>query len=216
MSISVLVAEDHTIVREGLCYLVSRESDMQVVAEAENGLLAVQLAKEFQPDVVVMDVSMPDMNGIEATRFLKRETPGCRVLVLSMHADRRFVVEVLRAGAVGYILKDCASESLVAAIRSVVQGESYLSPKVAFLLDSPPKVHVSVAPAKNSGISSREREVLQLLAEGKNTKEIAYLLEISTKTVETHRKQIMCKLKIHSVAELTKYAVREGLTSLHV
>lgn len=216
MPISVLVADDHTIVREGLCYLISRENDMHVVAEAESGLLAVQLAKEFLPDVVVMDISMPDKNGIEATRFLKMETPGCRVLVLSMHADRRFVVEVLRAGALGYILKDCASESLVAAIRSVVQGESYLSHKVAFLQDSPPKVQVSVAPAKNSGISGREREVLQLLAEGKNTKEIAYLLEISTKTVETHRKQIMRKLRLHSVAELTKYAVREGLTSLHV
>lgn len=215
MTISVLVAEDHAIVREGLCYLISREMDMRVIAEAGSGCESMQKAREFQPDVIVMDISMPDMNGIEATRLLRREIPGCRVLVLSMHSDRRFVVEVLRAGAVGYLVKDCASGNLAAAIRSVARGESYLSPRVACLLDSQPTVYDPADSAKNSCISSREREVLQLLAEGKNTKEIAYSLGISAKTVETHRKQIMCKLKIYSIAELTKFAVREGLTSLH-
>jgi len=212
--ISVLLAEDHKIVREGLSYLLTLDNGIRVVAEAENGLLSVQLAKQFLPDVIVMDVSLPVMNGIEATRLLRREIPDCRVLMLSMHSDSSFVVEALKAGAMGYILKDCASEDLVKAIHSVAHGEPYLSPDLAGEPGALPLLQATIAPAKITQISCREREVLKLLAEGNNTKEIAYVLEISTKTVETHRAQIMTKLKIRSVAELTKYAIREGLTSL--
>lgn len=208
--ISVLLAEDHKIVREGLCHLLGRDREIRVVAEAETGLQTVLLTKQLLPDVVVMDLSMPVMNGIEATRVLVREIPDCRVLVLSMHSDASFVVEALKAGALGYILKDCASENLVEAIHSVAHWEPYLSQNLAGVLGVLPLVN-STRIAK---ISSRECEVLQLLAEGNNTKEIAFRLDISTKTVETHRKQIMTKLGIRSVAELTKYAVREGLTSL--
>lgn len=214
MSISILLAEDHKIVREGLCHLISREKEMQVVAEADTGLIALQLARQLHPDVIVMDLSMSGMNGIEATRLLRAEDRDCRVLVLSMHADSSFVLEALKAGAMGYLLKDCASESLVAAIHSVAHWEPYLSPELADVLGALPHVRPRRSMEKIVTISGREREVLALLADGKNTKEIAYLLEISPKTVETHRKQIMVKLDIHTVAELTKYAVREGLTSL--
>lgn len=214
MVISVLLVDDHKIVREGLGYLLSREKGIRVVAEAESGLLSVQLAKQFLPDVIVMDISMPVMSGIEATRLLRREIPDCRVLVLSMHSDSSFVDEALKAGAMGYILKDCASENLVKAIHSVAKGEPYLGNNLAGVHGPLQLSQSAITPVKTTQISSREREVLHWLAEGNNTKEIAYRLNISTKTVETHRSQIMTKLKIHSVAELTKYAVREGLTSL--
>jgi DNA-binding NarL/FixJ family response regulator len=215
MTIKVLLADDHKIVREGLRSLLEREPDIDVIAMADNGRMAVQLAGELIPDVAVIDVAMPDMNGIEATRRIILENPEIRILTLSMHSARRFVTEALSAGAKGYLLKDCASEELVRAIRTVASNETYLSPKVAGLIVKDYlKRSPESAPATASHLSAREREVLQLIAEGQSTKEIAFTFGVSVKTVETHRQQIMRKLNLHSVAELTRYAIREGLTPL--
>lgn len=215
MSIRVLLADDHNIVREGLKSLLEKEPDIEVVAMAENGRTAVMLAGKHVPDVAVIDIAMPDMNGIEATRRIIAENPGIRVLTLSMHSARRFVTEALSAGAKGYLLKDCASGDLVRAIRMVAANETYLSPKITELIlkDYMRRLPESTAPA-DSSLSAREREVLQLVSEGKNTKEIAFILGISAKTSESHRLQIMKKLNLHTVAELTRYAIREGLTPL--
>ena len=215
MTIKVLLADDHKIVREGLSSLLEREPDIEVIALADNGRIAVQFAGELRPDVAVIDIAMPEMNGIEAIRRISRENPAIIVLALSMHSARRFVVEALSAGAKGYLLKDCAAEELVRAIRTVAGKETYLCPKAAELIvkDYMKRLPES-APTSDSLLSTRENEVLQLIAEGQNTKEIAFTLAISIKTVETHRQQIMKKLNLHSVAELTRYAIREGLTPL--
>jgi DNA-binding NarL/FixJ family response regulator len=215
MTIRVLLADDHKIVREGMRSLLEKEPDIDVVAMADNGRKAIQLARELKPDVAVLDIAMPEMNGIEATRRISSDDPEITVLVLSMHSARRFVTEALSAGAKGYLLKDCASEELVRAIRTVAANETYLSPKVAgvivkdYLKHSP---ETTLSP--ESFLTNREREILQLISEGKSTKEIAFKLAVSIKTIETHRHQIMKKLNLHSVAELTKYAIREGLTPL--
>jgi DNA-binding NarL/FixJ family response regulator len=215
MSIKVLLADDHEIVREGLRALIEKQPNMEVVAEAENGRTAVELAKKLSPDVIIMDVAMPDLNGIEATRQIVAKAPSIKVIALSMHSDRRFVVEMLRAGASGYLLKDCAFEELFNAIRAVVINRIYLSPKISDIVARDfirlfPKTEFSVF----SVLTPRQHQVLQLLSEGKNTKQIAFHLQVSAKTVETYRLQIMDKLDIHSIAELTKYAIREGLTTL--
>jgi two-component system response regulator NreC len=214
MTIRILLADDHKIVRQGLRTLLEKEPDMEVVAEAEDGRIAVRLARKLAPQVVIMDVGMPDLNGIEATRQVLADTPGLKVIALSMHSDRRFVVNMLKAGASGYLLKDSAFEELAAAIRVVMLNKTYLSPGVSDIVI---KDYVQ-GPREDSSVFSvltpREREVLQLMAEGKSTKQIADRLHVSIKTIETHRQQIMTKLSIHSVAELTKYAVREGLSSL--
>jgi DNA-binding NarL/FixJ family response regulator len=215
MAIKVLIADDHQIVRQGLRTLLEKEPDLQVVAEADDGRATVQLVREMLPDVVIMDVAMPDLNGIEATRQIVAEFPKIKVIALSMYADRRFVVNMLKAGASGYLLKECAFEELVRAIRLVLSHKTYLSPGVT---DIVVKDFVQGAPGTEpsvfSVLSPREREVLQLMAEGKSTSQIASSLYVSVKTVETHRQQVMQKLNIHSIAELTKYAIREGLTSL--
>jgi len=215
MTIRVLLADDHNIVREGLRSLLEKEPDIDIVAMADNGRTAVQLAGELRPDVAVLDIAMPEMNGIEATRRISRDDPEIKVLALSMHSARRFVTEALSAGAKGYLLKDCAAEELVRAIRTVAGNETYLSPKVAGLIV---KDYLKHSPettlSDNSCLTNREREVLQLIAEGESTKEIAFKISVSIKTVETHRQQIMKKLNLHSVAELTRYAIREGLTPL--
>jgi DNA-binding NarL/FixJ family response regulator len=188
---------------------------MEVIGEAENGHEAVRLATEVKPDVVVMDVNMPDLNGIEATRQLTKELPGVKVIALSMYSDKRFVAGMLKAGAVGYMLKSSAFDELSTAFESVVAGKVYLSPKVAGMLVED---YIGRLKAEESVLqrvlTAREREVLQLLAEGKSVKEIAAKLHVSEKTVHTHRQNIMEKLDIHSIAELTKYAVREGITSV--
>lgn len=214
MRLRLLLADDHGMFREGLRALLEKHKDIKVIAEAANGREAVRLARDLKPTIAVMDVSMPDLNGVEATRRILKRSPKAKVIALSMHSDRRFVVEMLRAGAQGYLLKDCAYEELVRAIRTVAGGRVYLSPRIAgvVLEDCVRRAASEAAPA--SALTAREREVLQLLAEGHGTKQIAARLHVSTKTIDTHRHNIMNRLDIHSVAELTKYAVREGLTTL--
>ena len=216
MGIRVLIADDHKIMLAGLRSLLEKQTDFDVVAEAENGRKAVQMAEEKKPDVVVMDVSMPDLNGIEATKQIIESLPETRVIALSMHSDKRFVMGMLRAGASGYLLKDCASQELATAIRQVAGGKKYLSPEITgvviddFLLGA----QIEEAATATSLLSPREREVLQLIAEGWSTKQIASHLYVSIKTIETHRRQLMKKLNLHNIADLTKYAIREGLTSI--
>jgi two-component system response regulator NreC len=215
MATKVLIADDHQIVRQGLRTLLEKEHDLKVVAEAEDGRATVRLARELLPEVIVMDVAMPDLNGIEATRQIVAEFPRTKVIALSMYADRRFVVNMLKAGAAGYLLKDCAYEELTRAIRAVLAHKTYLSPGVADVLV---KDYMCGGPTQETSVFSvltpREREVLQLMSEGRSTSQIATSLHVSVKTIETHRQQVMHKLNMHSVAELTKYAIREGLTTL--
>jgi DNA-binding NarL/FixJ family response regulator len=215
VNIGILLADDHKIVREGIKALIEKQTDMEVIAETEDGRTTVQLALQLLPDVVIMDVGMPDMNGIEATRQIIANAPNIKIIALSMHSDRRFVAEMLKAGASGYLLKDCAFEELINAIHAVIANHTYLSPAI---FDSVIKDYSHILSKEDlsvfSILTTREREVLQLLSEGKTTKEIASHLKISVKTVETYKQKIMNKLDIHSVAELTKYAIREGLTSL--
>ena len=214
MTIKVLIADDHQIMREGLRSLLEKEIDIQVLGEAEDGRMIQRMAQELLPDVIIMDVAMPDMNGIEATRQIVAQLPGVKIIALSMHDDRRFVLNMLKAGAAGYMLKDCAFKDLAKAIRVVMSHKTFLSPEVADIVVK--DYLCATQPAEASVfnlLSPREREVLQLIAEGKTSALIGESLHISIKTVETHRQQIMVKLKIRSVAELTKYAIREGLTS---
>jgi len=214
MSIKVLIADDHQIMREGLRSLLEKEADIKVLGEAEDGRMIQRMARELKPDVIIMDVAMPDLNGIEATRQIIAELPAVKIIALSMHDDRRFVLNMLKAGAAGYMLKDCAFQELAKAIRVVMSHKTFLSPEVA---DIVVKDYLSTTKTTESSafnlLSPREREVLQLIAEGKTSALIGESLHISVKTVETHRQQIMVKLKLRSVAELTKYAIREGLTS---
>lgn len=215
MSIRILLADDHKITRQGLRSLIEEQEDMEVVAEAEEGRTAVRMARKLSPSVVIMDVTMPDMNGIEATRQIVAESEITKVIALSMHSDGMFVTEMLKSGASGYLLKDCAFEELNNAIRTVVAGKTYLSPAISSVVVDDYLHRVSRSDSSSHGVlTDREREVLQLLTEGNSTKQVALKLHISAKTVETHRRQIMNKLDIYTVAELTKYAIRKGLTSL--
>ena len=209
----VILADDHKILREGLRTLLEQEKDIHVVGEADNGRSSVKLTGELAPDVVIMDVAMPDLNGIDATRRITVAQPQARVLALSMHSDGRYVKGMLQAGARGYILKDCAAEELTHAIRTVMAGQIYVSPGVtgAIVNDYVRQLSSTDVPAT---LTHREREVLQLLAEGGSTANIAIELHLSVKTIETHRKRIMDKLGLRSIAELTKYAIREGITTL--
>lgn len=214
MSIRILLADDHEIVRDGLRGMLERRRDMSIVGEAGDGRSAVDQARELKPDVVVMDVAMPKLNGVDATIELLRWRPETKIIGLSMHPSRRVVTQMLQAGAKGYVVKTCSSDELVQAIRSVVEGKTYLSPEIAGGLVEDYVERLSGGASETPVLSDRERQVLQLVAEGKTTKEIAADLHLSVKTVETHRHSIMEKVGIHSIAELTKYAVREGLTPL--
>jgi two-component system, NarL family, response regulator NreC len=215
MTINIVLADDHQIVRQGLRTLLAAEPDMKVLGEADNGRSILKLVQELSPQVVIMDISMPDLNGIEATRQILADTPEIKVIALSMHSDSLFVLNMLKAGASGYLLKDCALEELVKAIRTVVRQKTYLSPGVSdILIKDLAGNWTTNSSSAFSILTNREREVLQLMAEGGSTNQIADNLCVSVKTVEAHRKQMMNKLGIHSVAELTKYAIREGLTTL--
>ena len=215
MAIRIILVDDHKMIRDGLRALIEKHSNMQVVGEAPNGKVAVQIAKKCCPEVVVVDVGMPELNGIEATRQIVLLKCKPKVIGLSMHADRRYVAQMLKAGASGYILKDSAFEELAQAIETVTRNRIYLSPQIAStVVDEFKRTAKDDDGSVFSLLTEREREVLQQISEGIATKEIAASLGISVKTVETHRRQIMEKLNLHSVAEFTKYAVKEGLTGL--
>ncbi len=212
MAIRVMVADDHTIMREGLKNLLNRQSGIEVVAEAEDGRQALELARQTPLDVIIMDVSMKELNGIEATRQILESRPGVKVIALSMHADKRYVAGMFDAGAAAYLLKDCDLGELVQAVRAVAANRSYICTAISGTVIRDYLRQMKQQP--EPPLSLREREILQLLAEGRATKQIAATLKVSVKTVETHRQRIMEKLGIFSIAELTKYAIREGLTTL--
>ena len=215
MSIRIVLADDHNILREGLRLLIEKQEDMEVVGEAENGRTAVELAYKLKPDIVVMDVSMPDLNGIEATRQIVGRIEGVKVVALSMHSGREYVMDMLQAGVSGYILKESCPEDLARAIRLVSTGKTYLDPEIAEVaIDTAVNPRSVADRPKAEELTRREREVLQLLAEGNSTKQIAARLFVSPKTIDTHRWHIMKKLNLDSLPELTKYAIRAGLTSL--
>jgi two-component system response regulator NreC len=206
--IRILLVDDHALVRHGFRMILASQPDMEIAGEAGNGREAVELAEKLKPDVVVMDVTMPELNGIEATRRLIELSPRTRVLALSMHKDAVYVREILRAGARGYLLKDSADTDLLAAVRAVAKGEGYLSPAVSDAVLSDYRRHVT---DPLDLLTTREREVLQLIAEGKTNKEIATSLNLSVYTVEAHRGRLMEKLNLHSTGELVRFAVRSGL-----
>ena len=219
MTIRIMIADDHKIVCDGLKALLEAQPDMEIVAQAENGREAVKLAQKQKPDMVIMDVAMPDLNGLEAVRQILSTHPHIKIIALSMHADSRYVTGMLSAGASGYILKHCAFEELVHAIRVVLSNQVYLSPTIAGIVvkelaQSKSQRSQQSAFPPQKGLTVREREVLQLIAEGHSAREIAQRLHLSVKTIETHRRQVMEKLEIHSIADLTKFAIREGLTTL--
>jgi two-component system, NarL family, response regulator NreC len=206
--IRILLADDHAVVRAGFKMILSAQADMEIVGEAGNGREAVESAEELKPDIVVMDVAMPELNGIEATRRLAASLPHTRVVALSMHKDSVYVREILRAGARGYLLKDSPAGDLVSAVRAVASGQSYLSPGVSNAVLDDYRRHVT---NPIDLLTTREREVLQMIAEGKTNKEIAGVLNLSVYTVDAHRGRIMEKLHLHSINELVRFAVRNGL-----
>lgn len=206
--IRVLLADDHAVVRQGFRLILSNQADMQIVGEASNGHEVLEVAAKVQPDVIIMDVAMPELNGIEATRRLAASSPRTRVLALSMHKDSVYVREILRAGARGYLLKDSFDTDLVAAVRAVARGEGYLSPGVSEAVLSDYRKQVS---DPLDLLSAREREVLQMIAEGKTNKEIATALNLSVYTVDAHRGRIMEKLNLHTAGEIVRFAMRKGL-----
>jgi DNA-binding NarL/FixJ family response regulator len=213
--IRILLADDHNILRDGMRLLLERQPGFAVVGEAADGREVVQLAQEQSPDVVVMDIAMPNMNGIEATRRIVDRTPGVGVVILSMHYDESYVLRSLKAGARAYLLKDAVKTELIAAIQAVTQGRSYFSPKISRILQED---FIQLLGRKGGDdsydlLTEREREVLQLVAEGKTNKEIANQLNLSLYTVDTHRTHILQKLNLHSVPELILYAVRKGIIS---
>jgi len=213
MSIRILLADDHVVLRHGLSKSLQAEPDIEVIGLAADGLTAVELAAELSPDVILMDIGMPGLNGIEATRQITKRSPSVRIIALSMHSAKKFILEMFKAGAAGYLLKDCEYDELAAAVRTVASGKNYISPSIGGILietcttDDPKRKKDAF-----SVLTDREREVLQLLTEGKTTKQTAAKLHISPKTVEVHRLNVMNKLKIDNMVQLTKYAIQEGIT----
>jgi len=213
MKTRLLLVDDHAVVREGLCAILAMEPDLVVAGEADDGRVALDMVRQVMPDVVVMDIGMGSLNGIDATRQMVRDNPKVKVVVLSMHSDESFVMAALAAGAAAYVAKTCASHELVLAIRAVASDRRYLCTDVAsVVMNMATKGAVAPAATAFDSLTDREREVLQLVAEGHTSPQIAAELHISDKTVETHRHNLMSKLDLHSVAELTKCAVRNGLT----
>lgn len=211
----ILLADDHEIVREGLRALIEKRTDMEVAGEANSGWEAVRLVRKLTPDLIIMDISMPDLNGIDATRQVLAESPKVRVVALSMHSDKRFVLGMLKSGARGYLLKESAFKELISAIEAVLADQFYLSPKIAGTVINDFVQSISARDISDSYLlTDGERAVLQLIAEGRVTREIAAQLNISVKTVEARRKKMMEKLKLNNLAELIKFAVREGITSI--
>jgi len=211
--IKVVLVDDHTIVRKGLRSLLDAEADMDVIGEAGDGKEAIELVGQLKPHIVVMDIGMPVLNGLEATRRIIKKHPDTRVLILTMHTNEEYVFEILQAGASGYIIKKAAPTELVAAIRAVKQGESFLSPSITRKVIDEYLQRAGEVKREDAFdlLTDREREVLQLIAEGLSTREIAEKLFISTKTVETHRMHLMEKLDLHGTADLTRYAIRKGI-----
>jgi two-component system, NarL family, response regulator NreC len=218
MSIRIVLADDHAIVRQGLSRAIEQEDDMEVVGQASNGRDTIDVVRELSPDILITDISMPDLNGVEATRQILRDAPDVKVIALSMHSSRQFVMEMFKAGAVGYLLKDCDYDELLKAIHAVADGRIYVSPSIGDVIvdDLIGGNSGGETPSAFSVLTPREREVLQLMAEGNTTRQIALRLYISPKTVEAHRLRVMNKLNIDNVAQLTKYAIQEGLTSPEV
>jgi len=215
--IRILVADDHTLIRQGIVSLLTAQPDMEVVAEAANGREAVEAARRLQPDVALMDIGMPQMDGLEATRHIRQQQPGTQVLILTVHDREDYLFQAIRAGAAGYILKGADVQDLLAGVRTVCRGEVYLYPTVTkkLLTDYLRRVETGEDRASYDGLTDRERQVLRLIAEGKTTTEIARSLYLSPHTVQTHRDHIMEKLNLHSKAELIKYAIRKGLADLN-
>ena len=211
--IRVLLAEDHTIVRKGLRFLLDSEAGIEVVGEAEDGRQAIEKVGQLRPHLVLMDITMPGLNGLEATRQIKKRFPEVKVLILTVHATEEYILQILRAGASGYVVKQAAVTELVSAIRAVCRGDSFLSPSISREVIEEYIQRVEAIGEKDSydQLTNRERQVLQLITEGHPNREIAELLHISVKTVETHRAHLMDKLDIHSTAELTQYAIRKGI-----
>lgn len=213
--IKVVIVDDHKIIKDGLRSLLERQPDMEVVAEADNGRTAIKLAKELSPDVIIMDIGMRELNGIDATRQIVKMSPDVKVLALSMYSDKRFIKGMLKAGASGYMLKDSAFKELIDAIRVIVEDKIYISPSVASIVTDD---YLNQSPESDSltrsFLTSRELEVLQLLVEGRSTKQIASSLHLSIKTIESHRSRVMKKIDVDNIVDLTKYAIREGIISL--
>jgi DNA-binding NarL/FixJ family response regulator len=215
MSVTILLADDHAIMREGLQAIITSKSDYKVVAQAANGGQVVDLAAQLCPDVVIMDIGMPDLNGVEATRRVLRADPKIRVVALSTHNDRHFVKAMLDVGARAYVVKSSAAEFLLTAVREVLDGKIYLCPEVAdFVSQNSPKTTGQSMVDGSAELTSREVEILQLVAEGNSSRAISEKLGIAEDTVDVHRRNIMRKLDLHNVAELTRYAIRAGLTSV--
>lgn len=213
MPYRIILVDDHAIVRDGLKALIENRSGFQIVGQADNGREAIRLCEELGPDMIIMDVGMPDLNGIEATRMIVKDHPGIKILALSMHTRKRFVLEMLKAGALGYLLKNSAFKELSDALDNVIAGKPYISPEITTVVLSELAAGPSATTNKTAELTSREREILQLLAEGRRSKEISEELHISIKTVQTHRRNIMEKLNIHTLPDLTRYALQEGLIS---
>jgi DNA-binding NarL/FixJ family response regulator len=214
MAIKVLLAEDHAIVREGLSAMIEKQSDMKVVGQAQNGMEAAKLAKELGPDVVVMDVNMPVMNGIDATKQIKAANSNIKILALSAYDKREYVIDMINAGVSGYLLKDCISSELIQAIRKLMENQSFLSPQIATIILDQHKAQRSPSNAPAGAVlKEKELRVLKLLAKGMSAKEIAQKNNVNLKTVEAQRRRIMAKLKIDNFADLVKYAIRQDLTT---
>jgi DNA-binding NarL/FixJ family response regulator len=216
MGIRILLADNHGILRQGIQALIEKHSDMEVVGQANNGLTAVEMTRKLRPDVVLMDVTMPELNGIEATRRIRKELPEVKVLALSIHARREFVLDMTNAGVSGYMLKECVLDDLIQAINTVVAGQSYLSPRITrIVLEGITESNAFALWDRHcEALTPRERQVLQLLTEGKSAKQIASQLALSVKTIEANRRQIMEKTDSNNLADLTKYAIRQGLTTV--